>query len=306
MVNRISFSVFFIFLLNAICLNSQSLALTHSVSPFTDTTIQDMIDAAEEGDTVLVASGTYIGEGNRDISFNGKDIVLLSEQGPEHTVIDCEDLGRGLYLTSGLSSDAVISGFTIQNGGSVAKGGCIYIDSSSPSIKNCFIFSGGCGTGGAGIHLEYSSSTIDNCSISQCYSFGGGAVCTAYSSNVFTNCMIQNNESGYQGAGLTICNTTTTISDCIITDNIVDSWDGDARGGGIYSYESDIIVERCEISNNTCEGGWIAFIDGGGISCEYGSVIISDCLIFGNSADNGGGGGLQLFIRDMVITILPF
>ena len=53
-------------------------------------TIQSAIDAAEDGDIVLVADGTYTGSGNRDISYKGKAITVMSENGPESTVIDCE------------------------------------------------------------------------------------------------------------------------------------------------------------------------------------------------------------------------
>ena len=48
------------------------------------------MDAAAEGDTVLVGPGTYTGPGNRDIELSGKAIVVVSENGPEETVIDCE------------------------------------------------------------------------------------------------------------------------------------------------------------------------------------------------------------------------
>jgi len=92
-----------------------------------------------------------------------------------------------------------------------------------------------------------------------------------------------------EGAGLHLYRTTATVYDCVITDNIVDAWSGDALGGGIYSYESDIIVERCEISNNICDGGWNSWVQGGGIYCDRGTAIISDCIISSNSSETGGG-----------------
>jgi hypothetical protein len=58
-------------------------------------TIQSGIDAAEKGDTVLVADGTYTGERNKRLDFYGKAIIVKSEHGAESCIIDCEGEGNG-------------------------------------------------------------------------------------------------------------------------------------------------------------------------------------------------------------------
>jgi len=53
-------------------------------------TIQAAIDAAVNGDEVLVADGVYTGPGNRDLNFGGRLIIVRSENGAADCVIDCE------------------------------------------------------------------------------------------------------------------------------------------------------------------------------------------------------------------------
>ena len=88
--------------------------------PTDQPTIQAGIDKAIDGDSVLVADGVYKGDGNRDINFNGKAIVVISANGPALTIIDCEgtyaEPHRGFHFNNNEDTNSVVSGFTIVNG----------------------------------------------------------------------------------------------------------------------------------------------------------------------------------------------
>jgi len=57
-------------------------------------TIQAAIDAAEDGDLVLVADGVFTGPGNKDLDYGRKAIWIGSENGPDSSIIDCQSEGR--------------------------------------------------------------------------------------------------------------------------------------------------------------------------------------------------------------------
>ena len=136
-------------------------------APYTN--IQWAINEASDGDTVLVADGTYTGAGNKDLNFNGKAIIVQSENGPDDCIIDCEGNGRGFYFDSSEGQDSVVSGFTIMN--SDTNG--IRCANSSPVITNCKIT----GNSGEGIICgDYSSPTINNCMITDNTANNGGGI----------------------------------------------------------------------------------------------------------------------------------
>jgi hypothetical protein len=140
-------------------------------APADFSTIQAALNAASDGDTIIVRDGTYTGPGNYDIDFKGKAISLRSENGPEHCIIDAEGLQlrprRGFIFTSGEGTDSVVDGFTITGGYAYdttpgGSGGAIFCEDSSPTIINNTITGNFAWEYGGGIYAYYGGPVIDS------------------------------------------------------------------------------------------------------------------------------------------------
>ncbi len=119
--------------------------------------IQVGIDAASNGDTVLVAAGTYV----ENIDYGGKNIAILGTD-RETTIIDGDSSGSVVLFENGEDSTTVLSGFTIQNG---SEGG-IYCQGSSPTLKNLIVTNNTHGMGGGGIYCNSNSNpSLENITI---------------------------------------------------------------------------------------------------------------------------------------------
>jgi hypothetical protein len=214
-----------------------------------------------DGDTVLVADGTYTGDGNRDIDFLGKAIVVMSENGPEVTIIDCEgdslDPHRGFYFHNEEGSGSVVWGFTIINGYSpiYIGGGGMYIGFfSSPTVSNC-TFSGNStgGYGGGMRNYYFSNPTIRDCTFigNSSEAGGGGMYNYHYSNPTVTNCTFTGNSAYIYGGGMNnIYYSHPTVTNCTFTGNSTDWW-----SGGMYNWDSNPTVIHCTFSGNSASYG---------------------------------------------------
>ena len=180
-------------------------------------TIQAGIDAAEDGGVVVVADGTYKGDGNKDLDFKGKAITVTSENGAFSTIIDCENDGRGFYFQSRETSDAIVDGFTIINGFADSGGG-ILCDNSSPTIKNNIIRNNLY----HGIHINDCDSIIQSEIINNwIYSNGGSVSSGIYLYSMDSAAIIRNNTIvNNKGHGIEHqSGTSPVISNCIVWGN---------------------------------------------------------------------------------------
>jgi hypothetical protein len=125
--------------------------------------IQAAMDDCNDGDTVIVAPGTYTGPGNREIDFKGKAITVTSTDPNDPntvaaTVIDCQNAGGGFFFHSYETSSSALAGLTITNGQQTSwpgpPGGAIrcYGSGTHPLVVNCAI-TGNSACMGGGVYL---------------------------------------------------------------------------------------------------------------------------------------------------------
>jgi hypothetical protein len=242
--------------------------------PADQRTIQAGINAANTGDTVLVAPGTYF----ENIDFKGKAITVTSSGGAASTIIDGGAVAPTVTFKSSEPRTAVLSNITIQHGGTyngqLPTGG-IYVFNSSPTILNNTITQNNCWD----IQAEKSAPLIQGNEISatqdpagRC-SFGGGA-------GIYIG-------GNLNGSSVTNNGTSPVILGNIIENNIESGLEDAGGNGGaaVAVWGGSPIIENNILRNNSSPGG-----SGGAINVEYGiGVAVVQNLIYGNSAGCGGG-----------------
>ncbi|HNQ23711.1 MAG TPA: choice-of-anchor Q domain-containing protein [Phycisphaerae bacterium] len=263
-------------------------------------TIQAAIDAAEAGDFVEIADGSYTDEGNRDLDFGGKAITVRSaSDNPALCVIDCggdeQNHHRGFFFDSMERADSVVRGLTISNGFVDDYGAGVLCQCSSPRLVNCVITGNSTTSSGGGIYCESSFLTLEECTITSNHAArnGGGMYCSNDGARL-SGCTIAGNQAGPtgggHGGGVALGGSRARFTDCTVgPDNTAVG-----SGGGIHLSGADPTFTNCAINGNSA--GW-DFDDkggGGGVCCCRDASTFTRCTISGNRA-SGGGGGVHAF-----------
>jgi len=233
-----------------------------SIHPFD--AIQEAIDATASGDTVVIMRGTYAGEGNRDLDFDGKAITVRGEDpnDPNLVIINCEGTAESPHRGFGFhryeTPMSVLAGLTITGGYHELGGGMYCGDYASPTVTNCTFRENFASLGG-GIYNQ-NSPTLTNCTFIANSADGGGGI---YNIGQQPECK-------------------PVISDCMFYANTVTH-----NGGGMYNLgrHAQPVVTRSEfVRNSVSQGG------GGAIRNNMsGSPTLTNCLFVENSAATFGG-----------------
>lgn len=267
------------------------------LAPYSDwstaaTNIQDAVDASSNGDVILVNDGLYqagqrlaTGTSTSNRLTITKAVTVQSVNGPSATIIKgfqtATTNGTGAIRCVYLTNNAVLSGFTLTNGATVAvnTGGGAWCWSSNCLVTNCVIVGNSAAYGGAGVE----SGTLVNCSLFNnalpfnLSFYGGGA-----ENSVLRYCNVFSNVAG-AGGGAATC----SLLNCRVTGNLA------LAGGGVYS---------CNATNCVIAGNRAVPVgsSGGGGGGSFASALVN-CTVTGNSAALAGGSDGDLLLSNCIV-----
>ena len=256
-------------------------------------TIQEAIDSAQPGDTVLVAPGRYV----ENIRFGGKGIVVASEylltRDPAiitRTIIDGSrpkhpDSASVVMMIEQEDTSAVLSGFTITGGT-----GTVWTDARQKALYR----------EGGGVLCELGSPVIEHNIIEgnaavevgpKLLSAGGGGIRCGYAEPIIRNNVIRNNRGEY-GGGIVLYHSAATVRNNLVVGNTGGAGHG---GSGIWvvgalSYRLQNLIEQNTIVDNvavlpdstpTQLGG-----KGGGL-IAYAPILLRNNIVWGNRQGTG-------------------
>jgi hypothetical protein len=271
--------------------------------------IQSALDDSDPGDEVLVAGGTYtgvkaiypiIGAGyvyTQGI-FIDKDIIIrggfttTTWASPDPvaypSVIDALELGRVVYITSGIT--VTLEGLNFINGralgtlpGYLVEGGGLLVKSANLTISNCQVLDS-TGWGGGGI-FNSGSITLTNSIISENYSVAplccssGGGINNAGELRIINSTVTGNTADAAGGIGNS---GTLQVVNSTIKDNSGENY-SKGLGGGIGNSGSAEIYNSAVLNNSSLHGGGIQNI---------GTISITNSTMSGNWATAGSVAGL--------------
>ncbi|MFT3823639.1 MAG: MBG domain-containing protein [Chitinophagaceae bacterium] len=204
-----------------------------------------------------------------------------------------------VFATGSLGSDALVDGFTVQEGlangaGNTTVnntnipnsygGGIALLNSAACNFSHMVIANNYALSYGGGIFaFNASNIKLDSSEVSSNSAGNGGGVAGYTSSITVTNGTIKDNYASTVGGGIYAVQS----SPLVITNSLVQTNSSSGSGGGIYTQSgSPITATRLQVRGNSASavGGGICVLANGSV-CKYNNVLLS-----GNLASSAGGG----------------
>jgi len=268
--------------------------------------VQAAVDAAQSGDTIKVAEGTYSGVQTRvhwgntvtQTVFLSKTVTIRGgyttsnwntpDPDAHFTTLDAQGKGRVFYI-AGYGITPVLDGLRITggdaqdipSGSSSGVGGGVYVQDAEAQITNCEIYDNQEPSGsGGGLYVLWSEARISNSTIrnNSAFDYGGGVAVVPNSGQapVVEKNTIEQNRVDYNGGGLAL------FGDSIIARNNTIANNQANFGGGVW------IGGDAELTGNLIRNNRAAY--GGGVNVSRGSPRLTNNAIIANEGTSAGAG----------------
>lgn len=250
-------------------------------------TVQSAIDAAAQGETVLIAPGIY----TERLVIDGKRITLRGQGNGRAFIVGDGKPGPVIRVNGIAATGSVLENLSVTGAtGSLACG--VLVEGANCTMRSCHVER----NQGSGVIAR-------NCDLA-CYA-----------------CVFEGNEASIAGGGLRNEGGTATLTDCRVRSNRAGTF-----GGGIYSQAGRAILVNSSVSSNhTISGAWgggiysdageLVALDttierngsvdaGGGVYVAGGEASLSGCHFVGNYSERGwsvGSSGAQVTISDSTL-----
>jgi predicted outer membrane repeat protein len=246
-------------------------------------TIQAGLDAVAPGDVIELTDGTFTGDGNRDLDFLGKDVIIRSQSGnPAPCVLDGggseADPHRVFHFRNGETGRALLEGIQITGGWndeSPQGWGVLLQEMSSPTFRSCLFKEN---YGSAVLCSTGCAPHFQDCEFRNDVGFHGGGIYSVAAQPVVNRCSFFGNSSSLSGGAIMAHAGRVTLDDCVFEGNVAGEWSGALQ----LLFGTQGQVSNCRFLNNRAE-------EAGAIFNFYADLVLEGCTFIGNTANADGG-----------------
>lgn len=229
--------------------------------------------AAANGDTVLLAPGTYL----ESVTLPS-GVTLRGADPSQPAVLDGGGSARVVTLSQG-SAFTRLEAITLRNGQAGAgPGGGVRVVGGSLSLRDVTIASCQASFGGAlslenGAHVTWSGGAVTGCSASY-----GGAVFADGGLLTLTGLILSSNSAQTGGAVYAQSASPVSLVSCSLHDN-----QASASGGALAFQQCGVSLSDCRLDHNVAAG------NGGALWSGPGSGVVCSYSVFSNDQAASGG-----------------
>ena len=252
-------------------------------------TVQYAVDQAQPHDTVKVVTGVYTDVHTRagvvQNVYISKSVTILggyttanwlvADPDAYPTALNAEAAGRVLYVAG--PATVTVDGFSLFNGLlGTGDGGAVYAEDADLTLARTRVYSSQVSGGGN----------------------QGGGIAVSGGSLSLVQVLVYDNRSNGSHSGGVYCNGCTIN---MTESEIYDNWAG-GSGGGFYLLNADAILSHVSVHNNTANnlstnGGGGGYVSGGVLEIEYSEIYSNETPL-----NTSFGGGLYLYQADVTLS----